>query len=481
MATKMIIAVMMMVAIVMAQDESDVLTLTEDNFQSTIDAHPIIAVEFYAPWCGHCKNLAPEWEKAATEMKGKVAIAKVDCTTEESICGNFDVKGFPTLKIFRNGEASPLEVARKSSAIVSYLQKEMEPAVAKLKESEVDEFLKTHPVALIAYLDNDHDDRFQLFSSVANQLKQTLAFVAIIGGEKNPANTLLLRRNFDEPELKYSGSELTVDSVRPWLLRHLVPLLGEIHAENFQSYMNLNMPLGYLFLNPTEDNSALLDGIKSAVSKAKDSVAITWINNAKYGKQAERLGLSGSKTPSLAIDNHISGKRYIFPETEELTVEKLEEWLGKYTAGEIANHVKSEEIPESNDGPVKVVVAKSFDDIVLDTTKDVLLEFYAPWCGHCKTLAPIYEELGQAFKDVDSVVIAKIDATANDVNPSYGVRGFPTILFFQANAKTTPLTYEGGRTLEDLTSYIRANAQIPITSLPVDEDDDDDDDQKDEL
>jgi len=55
--------------------------------------------------------------------------------------------------------------------------------------------------------------------------------------------------------------------------------------------------------------------------------------------------------------------------------------------------LKSEEIPAHNDEPVKVLVGKNFEEIVYDETKDVLVEFYAPWCGHCKSLAPKYDEL----------------------------------------------------------------------------------------
>ena len=65
----------------------------------------------------------------------------------------------------------------------------------------------------------------------------------------------------------------------------------------------------------------------------------------------------------------------------------------------------------------------NFDEIVNDPSKDVLLEFYAPWCGHCKALAPKYDELGEKLKDNPSIVIAKIDATANDYPSTYQVRG----------------------------------------------------------
>ena len=68
----------------------------------------------------------------------------------------------------------------------------------------------------------------------------------------------------------------------------------------------------------------------------------------------------------------------------------LRAFLDQYEKGELTNFVKSAEPPENNDGPVKVVVGKTFDEIVLDETKDVLIEFYAPWCGHCKSLEPIW-------------------------------------------------------------------------------------------
>merc|ERR1712152_66432 len=106
----------------------------------------------------------------------------------------------------------------------------------------------------------------------------------------------------------------------------------------------------------------------------------------------------------------------------------FEQFLKDYEAGKIEPHLKSEPVPETQ-GAVKVAVAKNFDELVTQNTKDVLIEFYAPWCGHCKKLVPTYDELGEKMAD-EEVGIVKMDATANDVPAGFNVRGFPTLFWY---------------------------------------------------
>ena len=110
---------------------------------------------------------------------------------------------------------------------------------------------------------------------------------------------------------------------------------------------------------------------------------------------------------------------------------------------------------------MKVIVGETFNDIVLDNTKDVLFEMYAPWCGHCKKLEPIYNELAEKLSGIESVVIAKMDATANDSpHPKYQARGYPTIFFAPANKKDAPLTFSGDRSVAGFRDFIKKNAAI---------------------
>jgi len=140
--------------------------------------------------------------------------------------------------------------------------------------------------------------------------------------------------------------------------------------------------------------------------------------------------------------------------TSEFSVENVQQFVNDYLAGKLKNFIKSAPIPESNDGPVKVVVGENFKDVVMDPTKDVLIEFYAPWCGHCKHLAPIYEKLASVFKLDAGVVIGNVDADKyKDLGEKYGVTGFPTLKFFPKGNKAGE-DYDGGRELGDFTKFI---------------------------
>lgn len=131
-----------------------------------------------------------------------------------------------------------------------------------------------------------------------------------------------------------------------------------------------------------------------------------------------------------------------------------------YILGKVQAYLKSAPPPKDEQkGPVRVLVGSTFERVVNDPSKDVLVEFYAPWCGHCKSFEPKFKQFAARFKTSEpNLIVAKFDATVNDPPSNYKVEGFPTIYFAPGNGKEKPIKYEGNRELKDLEEFIRKHA-----------------------
>ena len=107
------------------------------------------------------------------------------------------------------------------------------------------------------------------------------------------------------------------------------------------------------------------------------------------------------------------------------------------------------------------LLPSNFDDIVLNSGKPALVEFFAPWCGHCKSLAPIYEELAGSFGFAkDKVTIGKVDADSHtELGKKYGIQGFPTLKWFDGKG-SEPEEYKSGRDLESLSAFITEKTKL---------------------
>ncbi|KAL0618436.1 Protein disulfide-isomerase A4 [Plecturocebus cupreus] len=157
------------------------LVLTKENFDEVVNDADIILVEFYAPWCGHCKKLAPEYEKAAKELSKHsppIPLAKVDATAETDLAKRFDVSGYPTLKIFRKGRPFDYNGPREKYGIVDYMIEQSGPPSKEiLTLKQVQEFLKDgDDVIIIGAFKGESDPAYQQYQDAANNLREDYKF-----------------------------------------------------------------------------------------------------------------------------------------------------------------------------------------------------------------------------------------------------------------------------------------------------------------
>jgi protein disulfide-isomerase A6 len=111
-----LLAFMIILAFSLYDRNSPVVQLTAKDFNQVKTG--IWLVEFYAPWCGHCKNLAPEYTKAAKGLKGIANIAAIDASNEKI---DVQVQGYPTIKLYVDGKATDYSGERTASGIISFM------------------------------------------------------------------------------------------------------------------------------------------------------------------------------------------------------------------------------------------------------------------------------------------------------------------------------------------------------------------------
>lgn len=192
--------------------------LTSSNFDELVlKSKELWVVEFFAPWCGHCKKLAPEWKKAAKNLKGKVKLGHVDCDAEKSLMSRYNVQGFPTILVFGADKDSPIpfEGARTASAIESFALEQLEtnvapPEVTELTSQDVmEEKCGSAAICFVAFLPDILDTKaegrnryIQMLLSAAEKFKRSpYSFVWASAGKQPDLEKLVGVGGYGYPAL----------------------------------------------------------------------------------------------------------------------------------------------------------------------------------------------------------------------------------------------------------------------------------------
>ncbi|XP_039820709.1 protein disulfide isomerase-like 1-2 isoform X1 [Panicum virgatum] len=445
-----------------------VLTLDASNFSEVVAEHQFIVVEFYAPWCGHCKQLAPEYEKAAAVLRKHdppVVLAKVDAYDERNkeIKDKYQVHAYPTIKIIENGGNNVRGYGgpRDAAGIVEYIKKQVGPASIELRSAEeATQAIGDKGIVLVGVFPKFAGVDYENFMAVAEKKRSDYDFfhtsdagILPRGDQAIKGPVVRLFKPFDE--LFVDSQDFDKDALEKFIEVSGFPTVVTFDADPtnhkfLERYYSTPSAKAMLFLNFSDDRiEAFKSQIQDAAKKFSANNISFLIGDVEAADRAfQYFGLKENDVPLLFVI--AQGGKYLNPTIDP---DQVIPWLKQYIYGNLTPYVKSEPIPKVNDQPVKVVVADSIDDIVFNSGKNVLIEFYAPWCGHCRKLAPILEEVAVSMQDDEDVVIAKMDGTANDIPTDFAVEGYPTIYFYSTTWDL--YSYNVGRTAEDIISFIK--------------------------
>ncbi|KAF8590271.1 thioredoxin-like protein [Ramaria rubella] len=325
----------------------ELVSLDKNTFHATIDQGPTF-VKFFAPWCGHCKKLAPTWIKFAAQMKEKVTVAEVNCEDHASICSSEKVKGYPTI-FYQHGHTLDYTGRRTLEALEAFADAALAPPLTTIVPSDLPYILDQQDVFyLFIYdkLDPVLRDSIEEASQILHGSPQIFSIQAspeLLTSVSLPTTQVLPVLVSMKDHSMVAHRQLVVSTASPkeevsdWLLKHALPTSAELSAENFQRIMgpspapkgspNRLVVLGAIDLN----NLAHIDIFKQTAqtwhrgegAKGDGQIMFAWMDKEKWASWLKSVyGVTKGPEPAVVIVDHGHLLYYdLFPTGDHISLE----------------------------------------------------------------------------------------------------------------------------------------------------------------
>jgi len=288
-----------------------------------------------------------------------------------------------------------------------------------------------------------------------------------------PVPSIVMFMPHDERFERYTDSLDDVHALDKFITARRSPLIMHLTATTAEKLLGSGGPEKsmVIFLVASGKENVLESTLRSAAQALRGRVVFCFAGSVT---QIERrfMELAGADDSALPLVTMMEimpgmGPRHSLHkyrlEPKGLTADKVVNFVNDYEAGKLKPWLRSEPEPtegEQADDPVGILVGSNFAQVTQDKSQDVLVDFYAPWCGHCRKFEPLYKTLAKRLKHVKSLRIMKIDATRNEFE-GLSIEGFPTIALFPAGDKKNRLvTYQGSRQPDDMISWLHSHCTI---------------------
>jgi len=312
-----------------SSSSESVVTLTEENFDSLTSIGSWL-LEFYAPWCGHCRTLAPVYEQAAQRLHGQLNLGKIDATVHRGLAKRFEIKGFPTLKFLRDGEVRSYNGGRSLDSFVEFARSMNEAPVTALKSvTELEKMRKEKNVVMMFVGGKGEEKR--LFDTLAYRLQGLVAFISLdpstsqaepilksLSLTKEAAASkpfvlwLTSHASTTDPSNRFQPTDepWTLETLRSFILDHKLPLISKLEASTFDEVTTTGKRIAYIVIDPSQKDhtDVFIESLYALASqeRLRDSFVFCSIDGVKYHRYISQFGVAvsdGSGGKSKDVSN----------------------------------------------------------------------------------------------------------------------------------------------------------------------------------
>jgi len=333
--------------------------------------HEHLLVEFYAPWCGHCKKLTPEYEGAAEVLSKNdppIALAKVDATVEKTLAERFGIQGFPTLFWFKNGEKSEYSGGRTKDTIVNWVVKKSGPPSTTVTCDALDEKVNDDSVKfIVAFFGSETSTLFTEAHVPYANAEDKITFVnadlacqekyGLSGDDK-----IVFFRGFEEKVNAYTGGP-DKDSLMSFVKPLMVPTVFEFSEDEIEAIFGNQQNTAILFRDPADKDADFMKTFEEAAKANKGKVLFSYsgVSDGIQERLAEFMGVTKDDLPVLRIIMPADMKKFqCETKPAALTVEKIGSFVQDVLDGKIKPHLKSEKPVDNTGNALTVVVGENF-------------------------------------------------------------------------------------------------------------------------
>ncbi|XP_047342136.1 protein disulfide-isomerase 5-2 [Impatiens glandulifera] len=292
--------------------DGTVLELTDSNFDQAISSFDYIFVDFYAPWCGHCKHLSPELDKAApilAQLKEPIVIAKINADKYTGIASKYEIDGYPTLKIFLHGVPTDYYGPRKADLLVRFLKKFVAPNVAILSsDAEIRNFIEEAGLNFPIFIGYGLNE--SVITNVAVKYKKRAWFtvakdfseeaMALHDFDKVPA-LITLHPTYDERSVFYGPFEEPF--LEEFVQQNMFPIVIPINYETLKQLRDDERKIVLTIMDDakTEKSRQLIETLKAAASANRDFI-FGYVGVKQYADFAESFEVNKkTKLPKMVV------------------------------------------------------------------------------------------------------------------------------------------------------------------------------------